>query len=232
MKKIIYTDGSSSGNPGPGGYAAVITDGKMVWEIGDYEPKTTNNRMELKAVIEGLKKIEIGESVKIITDSSYVVRGIGEWIEGWIMNNWITKTKQQVANQDLWQELYDLVQDRNVEWLLIKGHATVAGNNRADMLATTFSTEVVPIMYSGPKSDYKIDLTEPTHLQIANDKNDAKMKKGSKAYSYLSLVNGVLNKHKTWSECESRVKGKAGAKFRKATSPEEESSILRDWGCN
>lgn len=82
MKKLIYTDGASSGNPGPGGYAAVITDGQHVLEVGDYEPKTTNNRMELKAAIEGLKNTEVGDEVKIITDSTYMVKGITEWMAG------------------------------------------------------------------------------------------------------------------------------------------------------
>jgi len=232
MKKLIYTDGASSGNPGPGGWAAVISDGKHVLEIGGYEEKTTNNRMELIAVIEALKKTEIAENVKIITDSSYVVKGITEWITGWISNDWMTKSKTPVSNKDLWQALYDLVEDRKVEWLLVKGHASTSGNNRADMLATTLSTDVLPNFYNGPKSEYKIDLTEPTHLQIVNDRKESKEKssKNTKAFSYLSYVGGRLEKHKTWKECEERVKGKTGAKFRKTVSAEDEEEIIRSWG--
>lgn len=231
MKKLIYTDGASSGNPGPGGYAAVVTDGTHVWEVGDYEEKTTNNRMELKAAIEGLKKTEIGDSVKIITDSTYMVKGVTEWIEGWISNGWVTKGKVPVLNKDLWQELYSLVEDRNVEWRIVKGHASTAGNNRVDMLATTFASEVVPHLYNGPKSEYKIDLTEPTEAQVISDKQQfKKATKNSKAYSYLSLVDGKLEKHTTWAQCEARVKGRAGAKFRKAISAEDELDILKSWG--
>lgn len=230
MKKLIYTDGASSGNPGPGGWAAVISDSKTVLEIGNYEPKTTNNRMELTAVIEALKKTAIGDKIKIVSDSSYVVKGITEWITGWIENDWQTKSRVPVASKDLWQELFDLTNDRQVEWLLVKGHAQTSGNNRADILATTFASEVVPRLYHGPKSEYRIDLTEPTPLQIASDKEQFKKSKGGKAYSYLSLVNGVLKKHKTWSECESRITGKAGAKFRKAVSAADESEILKSWG--
>lgn len=231
MKKLIYTDGASSGNPGPGGYAAVITDGKHVLEIGGYEEKTTNNRMELKAAVEALKKTEVGDSVKIITDSSYMVNGITSWVEGWITNNWMTKSRIPVSNKDLWQELYELVQDRSVEWRIVKGHASTAGNNRVDMLATTLSTDVLPTFYDGPKSEYKIDLTEPTEEQVIADKQAfKKASKNSKAYSYLSLVDGRLEKHKTWAECEARVKGRAGAKFRKAISPEDELDILKSWG--
>lgn len=231
MKKIIYTDGASSGNPGPGGYAAVISDGKHVLEIGNYEEKTTNNRMELKAAIESLKKTEIGDSIKIITDSTYMVKGITEWIENWISNNWMTKNKVPVLNKDLWQELYSLVEDRKIEWLIVKGHASTAGNNRVDMLATTFASEVVPQLYNGSKSEYKIDLTEPTAEQVISDKKEfKKASKNGKAFSYLSLVDGKLEKHKTWVECEKRVTGKAGAKFRKAVSAEDEASILKSWG--
>ncbi len=231
MKKLIYTDGASSGNPGPGGYAAVITDGKHVLEIGGYEEKTTNNRMELKAAVEALKKTEIGDSVKIITDSSYMVNGITSWVEGWIVNDWMTKGRTPVSNKDLWQELYELVQDRSVEWRIVKGHASTAGNNRVDMLATTLSTDVLPAFYDGPKSEYKIDLTEPTEAQVIADKKEfKKASKNSKAYSYLSFVDGKLEKHKTWAECEVRVKGRAGAKFRKAVSPEDELDILKSWG--
>jgi ribonuclease HI len=231
MKKLIYTDGASSGNPGPGGYAAVVTDGKHVWEVGDYEEKTTNNRMELKAAIEGLKKTEVGDSVKIITDSTYMVKGITEWINGWIANGWVTKGKVQVLNKDLWQELYALVEDRNVDWRIVKGHASTAGNNRVDMLATTFASEVVPHLYNGPKSEYKIDLTEPTEEQVVTDKKEfKKASKNTKAFSYLSLIDGKLEKHKNWVECEKRVKGRAGAKFRKSVSAEDELDIIKSWG--
>jgi ribonuclease HI len=234
MKKLIYTDGASSGNPGPGGYAAVITDGQHVLEVGDYEPKTTNNRMELKAAIEGLKNTEVGDTVKIITDSTYMGKGITEWMAGWVENGWMTKGKVPVSNKDLWQELHALVEDRKVEWRIVKGHASTSGNNRVDMLATTFSTEVVPHLYNGPKSEYKIDLTEPSEAQVVADKNGfaktSKASKNSKAYSYLSLVDNKLEKHKTWAECENRVKGRAGARFRKAISPEDELDILKGWG--
>jgi ribonuclease HI len=231
MKKLIYTDGASSGNPGRGGYAAVITDGQHVLEVGDYEPKTTNNRMELKAAIEGLKNTDAGDEVKIITDSTYMVKGITEWMSGWVANGWMTKGKVPVSNKDLWQELHALVEARQVEWSIVKGHASTAGNNRVDMLATTFASEVVPHLYNGPKSEYKIDLTEPTAAQIISDKQEfKKASKNTKAYSYLSLVDGVLKKHKNWAECETRIKGKSGAKFRKSVSAEDESEIMKNWG--
>jgi len=178
-----------------------------------------------------LKNTEVGDNVKIITDSTYMVKGITEWLAGWVANGWMTKGKIPVSNKDLWQELHALVEDRKVEWRIVKGHASTSGNNRVDMLATTFSTEVVPNLYNGPKSEYKIDLTEPTEAQVVADKNGfVKASKNGKAYSYLSLVGGKLEKHKTWAECETRVKGQAGAKFRKAISPEDERDILKSWG--
>jgi len=231
MKKLIYTDGSSSGNPGPGGYAAIISDGEKVLEIGGYEEKTTNNRMELKAAIEALKNTDASDAIKIVTDSKYMISGITEWINSWLQNDWMTKGKIPVSNKDLWQELHSLVSVREVEWLLVKGHTNTSGNNRVDMIATTFSSEIIPGLYSGPISDYKIDLKEPKPAQIEADKKQGKSKKGAgKAFSYLSLVDGVLEKHKSWIECENRVKGQADARFRKALSPEDEVEILKGWG--
>ena len=98
---IIYTDGASSGNPGPGGYAAVVSRGSKVSEIGGHEEKTTNNRMEMSAALFALKETEAGESITVYTDSAYLINGITKWVFGWQKNNWMTKDKKEVLNRDL-----------------------------------------------------------------------------------------------------------------------------------
>ncbi|NLJ84480.1 MAG: ribonuclease HI [Halanaerobiaceae bacterium] len=135
----IYTDGACSGNPGPGGYAALIIDGDQEKEISGYNPETTNNRMEMTAVIEALKYIKDlikeGCNVKIISDSEYVVKGLQEWLPGWKKRGWKTADRKAVKNQDLWKELDGLVSRFNVEMIKVKGHSGDVYNERVDSLA-------------------------------------------------------------------------------------------------
>ncbi len=141
----IYTDGSSLGNPGKGGYGVVLTVGeKTLHEIGGYDANTTNNRMELKAVIEALKYISnqsdwIETEVIIHADSSYVLGGIESWVANWEKNGWKTANKKPVLNKELWQELIALVRTCPVPLTFkkVKGHAGVVHNERADVIATT-----------------------------------------------------------------------------------------------
>ncbi|MHB9130686.1 MAG: ribonuclease HI [Armatimonadota bacterium] len=135
---IIYADGSCKRNPGPGAAAVVITapDGTIVKEFARGYPDTTNNRMELIAVISALKAVPQGD-IQVITDSQYVVKGITNWIKGWKAKGWINSQRQPVLNQDLWQELDALAADHNGElsWQWTRGHAGTPGNERADTLA-------------------------------------------------------------------------------------------------
>ena len=103
MNLTIFTDGSSRGNPGPGGWAAVVIHGDKLQELGGGEANTTNNRMEITAAVRGLEKTKKGDEVTIYTDSSYLINGITKWIKGWKRNGWITKTKDEVLNRDLWE---------------------------------------------------------------------------------------------------------------------------------
>lgn len=131
----IYTDGACSGNPGPGGYAAVIVDNNNdITMLSGSHPDTTNNRMELTAVIEVLKKIDQNSSLEIITDSEYVYKGITIWIYGWIKKGWKSKTGE-VKNQDLWQELYKQIQGKSIKWSQTRGHSGDKYNEMADQLA-------------------------------------------------------------------------------------------------
>lgn len=133
----IYTDGACKGNPGPGGWGAWLKSGTTEKELFGGELNTTNNRMELSAVIEGLAALKRPCKVVLYLDSQYVRQGITEWIKGWKAKGWITASKQPVKNADLWRRLDDLVANggHQIEWRWVKGHSGDPGNERADMLA-------------------------------------------------------------------------------------------------
>jgi len=131
----IYTDGACSGNPGPGGWGAVLRYGKHEKEIFGSHPQTTNNRMELQAVIEALKSLTQDSKVHVYTDSRYVHDGMTLWIKQWKRKGWKTADKKPVRNQDLWEDLDTEVQKHDVVWHWVKGHSNHPENDRADLLA-------------------------------------------------------------------------------------------------
>jgi len=135
MDVDIFTDGACKGNPGPGGWGAVLRSGRHERELWGGERETTNNRMELTAVIEALRALKRQVRVRVHTDSTYVQKGISEWIHSWKKNGWRTKAKEPVKNADLWEALDALVQQHHVTWHWVKGHAGHADNERADALA-------------------------------------------------------------------------------------------------
>ena len=131
----IFTDGACRGNPGPGGWAALLRTGEKEREISGGEPLTTNNRMELRAAIEALNALKRPCNVEIHTDSVYVRDGIMKWIHGWKRNGWRTADKKPVKNAELWQELLDAESRHEVRWHWVKGHSGHAENDRVDALA-------------------------------------------------------------------------------------------------
>ena len=131
----IYTDGSCLGNPGNGGWAAIIIEDEKKTRIKGSKKDTTNNQMELLAPIKALKKIPKGSSVQIFTDSKYVKSGITEWIHNWKKNGWKTANKQPVKNKDLWTELDLLTNEFKIKWIWVKGHSTDSLNNEVDLIA-------------------------------------------------------------------------------------------------
>tara|TARA_Y100000992_G_C20936086_1_gene336766 strand:+ start:135 stop:557 length:423 start_codon:yes stop_codon:yes gene_type:complete len=137
MRFKIYTDGACAGNPGKGGWAAIILNGKNQSSISGSENKTTNNRMELMAPIMALKKIKIKSEITIYTDSRYVKDGITEWIKKWKLNNWKSSNKKPVKNKDLWVKLDNHCQKHNVTWKWVKAHASDKFNNLVDELAVS-----------------------------------------------------------------------------------------------
>jgi ribonuclease HI len=131
----IFTDGACRGNPGPGGWAALIRSGKRELEIGGGEPETTNNRMELIAAIEALNALKRPCRVELYTDSSYVRDGITRWIHGWRRNGWRTAGRKPVKNADLWEALDEAAARHQVDWHWVRGHSGHAENERVDELA-------------------------------------------------------------------------------------------------
>ena len=133
----IYTDGACSGNPGKGGWGVYLKIDNEEIEFNGSQDNTTNNRMELTAVIEALKYLKCKSNINLFTDSKYVMQGIEEWIHNWKKNNWKTSKKEPVKNKELWIELDKLVSLHNIQWKWVKGHSGDYGNERADYLATT-----------------------------------------------------------------------------------------------
>ena len=132
---VIYTDGACSGNPGPGGWGVVLRHGNSVKELHGGDPSTTNNRMELMAAIQAFEALTRPVTVKLHTDSRYVLDGITKWIAGWQRNGWKTASRHPVKNLDLWQRLVAAMAPHQVTWIWVKGHAGDPGNERADELA-------------------------------------------------------------------------------------------------
>ena len=132
---IIYTDGACRGNPGPGGWGALIKFESAEKEIFGGQPDTTNNQMELSAAIEGLAALKEPCSVELFTDSKYVMDGITQWIQNWKKNNWRTAAKKDVKNKELWQKLDQLISQHQVQWHWVKGHSGYEGNETAYLLA-------------------------------------------------------------------------------------------------
>ena len=144
MKKIImFSDGACRGNPGPGGWGAVLRFGQHEKKLHGGERETTNNRMELTAAIEGLNALNEKCEVQLYTDSQYVRKGVLEWLEGWKKRGWKTAAKQPVKNKDLWQLLDEAIQRHQIEWHWVKGHSGNEGNELADQLANLGTDEVM-----------------------------------------------------------------------------------------
>ncbi|HUP56759.1 MAG TPA: ribonuclease HI [Bdellovibrionota bacterium] len=217
---IVFADGASSGNPGPGGWGAIVgLPNGVVRELGGGERQTTNNRMELMGVIRALEFLKgtPGE-VDICTDSTYVIKGITQWVWGWRKRDWKTAEGKDVANAELWKALFAQVSARRdlgkIEWKYVRGHAGNPGNERVDEIAVAYSKGQRPSLYAGPLLKYPValyDLPESTELPPERPR-EAKVA----AFSYLSLIGGIAERHTSWADCERRVKGRSGAKFKKA----------------
>jgi ribonuclease HI len=231
---IVFTDGACSGNPGKGGWGSIIvTPDGMVRELGDSAPNTTNNRMEMAAALFALKELsDETRTIDLYTDSTYLIRGITQWVWGWKKRGWKTAENAEVQNRDMWEALLEVISLRDkkskINWLYSRGHAGIPGNERCDEIAVNFSQGKRNQLYSGPLLKYDIaihDLPDDTTLPEMKPRGEKKI-----AHSYLSVLNGKVERHKDWPSCERRVKGKSGAKFKKAMNENDEAEILTAWG--
>ncbi|MBA3733356.1 ribonuclease HI [Patescibacteria group bacterium] len=224
MSITIFTDGAARGNPGPGGWGGVVLSDDTVFELGGREEHTTNNRMELTAAIKALESVPQEREITVYTDSAYVVSGITRWVIGWRKNKWVTSKKEEVLNKDLWEKLIDAVSYKTVSWKLIKGHSGTSGNERCDVIATSFADRIPPVLYNGSRERYGVNVNI---IEVSSSTSKSKSK--SKAYSYVSRVDGVILTNKTWDECKARVNGVSGAKYKKSVSPADEEEIIREF---
>ena len=236
---IVFTDGAAKGNPGPGGWGViVVTPDRRVTELGGGSPHTTNNRMELSGAIAALQHVaDQPGPVAIYSDSTYVIQGITQWVWGWRKRGWKTAQGGDVLNRDLWEQLSSLIGARakgEVDWRWVRGHVGTPGNERADEISVAFALQQPPDLYDGPFDGYALPI-----LQLPDDTALPKRSTGGSAsgtkskaapHSYLSVVDGVPMRHVTWADCEGRVKGQSGARFKKALSAADETAILRGWG--
>ncbi len=225
----LVTDGACLRNPGADGWAALIVRGGGVEEYGGYEADTTNNRMELQAVVEGLRRIGKGTPVVVVSDSTYLLNGITKWLPLWKERGWQTKMDTPVLNRDLWEQL-DSLNGSHISWEWTRGHAGDPTNERADFLARAFArrkqprfTNKLPVAVPGYIAPQPVKLKTPVHLAA-----DFTAHRPTQI-TYLSLVDSELQRHFSWEACNKRVSGVFNAKFKKCASLEEEMLQLEKW---
>jgi len=208
----IITDGACSGNPGPGGWATIIVspDGTIT-EFSGNAIDTTNNQMELHAIIVGLQKVDANVETHIYTDSQYVINGITKWVFGWQKNGWRTKDGKDVENQTLWRTLIS-VTHKHVHWHYVKGHSGHAMNERANTLA---------------QQQAQSHGKTVTHNRVAHSHTTLNNMTFPR---YISLVGTEFKQHATWDECKQSVHGVSGARFKKVSSADELATQRRQWG--
>jgi ribonuclease HI len=225
MSVVVFADGACSGNPGPGGWAALIlrptVSQSEISSLGLWgsASSTTNNVMELTALLKALETLshEPALELKVALDSTYVLKGCQEWRLGWRKRGWIKSDGSPVANLELWKKLDAMLNARRgpIEWIWVEGHAGILGNEWVDSRA-------VDACQNQSQGEEALSL-ESDFLTF-----EASVAKSKPIY--LSLVDGVLKEHTRWSECEARVKGQKGARFKKVSSPQEREKCLKGWG--
>ena len=237
LRLMAYTDGACKGNPGPGGWGAVLCwDRKSVVEMGGSCASTTNNQMELTAIAEVLAVAVARQpaEVEIFTDSRYAIDGATKWLSGWIRSGWVTSSGSQVLNQFQWQRISEFManlkaQRAAVKWNHIPAHSGYAGNEQADSIASRMATGTNVELYDGSLADYPRNLFDFAAGQKSTATRPRSSSKGSAVY-YLSFVDGVLRKHQTWDSCKGSVLGKKGALYKKVRGDGEALEIIAKWG--
>lgn len=230
----IYTDGASRGNPGPGGWAAIILSDTHAIELAGKKDPATNNQMELEAVIQALayvQKTHRAVSVELHADSRYVLSGIESWIDGWVRNGWMTVSKKPVENKLQWVKLMKLRDafGRKLTLVKVDGHSGHLYNDRCDELAVAAALSKKPTLFKGTIAAYEAKLGDTPPKSPVKKTSSKKSTNSAPAYSYVSLVGGTVYVDKTWPACEKRVKGAKGAKYKKVFSKQEETDLVQDY---
>lgn len=203
----IITDGACSGNPGRGGWAAIVITDNTHHEYSGTADTTTNNRMEMMAAITGLTHAPTQGAIRVFTDSQYLINGITKWVHTWQRNNWRTRENQPVENQDLWEQLIAVTSAR-VTWHYVRGHNGHVLNERANTLAQQQAGSVA--------------RSSVTHSPAGSTTTGFPC--------YISYVNGTLSRHATWEACQRAVHGVSHAKFKKVANQQQLDAQLTQWG--
>lgn len=240
----IYTDGSSLGNPGKGGWASIVikntnntthtNNTKLVKELAGYDPDTTNNKMEMLSVIRALE--DIGQQndceITVYSDSAYVVTGVQSWLPGWIHRDWVTSTGNAVKNRELWEEFqkHCAFYGSKLKFEKVKAHSGKIENERCDYIAKSVAgAQEVNIKIAKDWmnfDDYQQELKEGKLMISKTTKSGTKRKK---AMCYVSLVDGDIYVDTEWSECQKRMKGHKGCLFKKAANECERDTIQAEF---
>lgn len=240
---IIFTDGACSGNPGPGGWAYLVyfIENNHIIEAGGPQPNTTNNQMEMEAAYQALKYVETFSglnSIEIFSDSKYLIQGVTEWISGWKKKGWKKSNGEDVLNQAFWLKLETQINRvsgfAQIKWKYVPAHSGIPSNERVDKISVEFSLGSLPKLQTGSPDqlgyDPLADSQYSNSLIQKKNSNEIYLEQGKfQQPLYLTLIDGVLQEHKTWVECEQRVKGVRQAKYKKVKSQGEYDSVLKSW---
>jgi ribonuclease HI len=227
---LIYTDGASRGNPGPGGWGAVVLAGGYAMELGGSSKHATNNQMELEGALQMLSDSGAKSSkdpITLYSDSAYVVNGLNSWIYGWEKKGWVTMQKTKVENKETWIKLLELMNfyGKRLSIKKVSGHSGELYNERCDEIAVASALGKKIELFKGTTLDYD-EFLKKIGTKAKEGKKKKNENKGKIAYSYVSSVGGKVYMDSNWADCEKRVKGKKGAKYKKVFSKEEETNLV------
>lgn len=229
---LIYTDGACSGNPGPGGWGAIIIFDQTVQELGGSETQTTNNRMEALSILESLKWIEakgLKKPLCIYSDSQYVIKALTQWLPGWKRNNWQTASGMPVKNQDLFENISQQLNKISYRFQYVPGHQGFWGNERADQIAVSFSKSKVEELYQGPWENYAFSHENPE--TIAQNISSSSNKATTQLVGYIVWDYKTLMFFKDWLSCAKVTQGRSGVRFKKIKNKDELKDFVIQNGC-
>ena len=229
---VAYTDGSCLGNPGPGGWGVrlLYPDG-IVEECGAAVNQTTNNQMELQAAIAALEHLGHLPNVTVYTDSRYVIDGLTKWLPNWQRRGWRTVTGSAVKNRDLWQRLAQLATSK-VSWQHVRGHSGDPNNERVDDIARAFASGQVPQLFRGQVGGLGDPVQQGATSHAIHARRLVSRPLSSRFFKprYVSIVRGDVAVDDDWPSCEARVRGVAGAKYKKVRTSEELAAFCAKYG--